>query len=233
MGCTCESGYIGTGEIGDCEDLDACSTDPCDSNATCIDHAPPSTGRTCTCENGFSGTGEVGDCVFTLSEIADNSQIDQINSWMPANGSKNWTLCYSKNIHGGNASTFHSNCDDRGHSVVLIRLSTGKKIGGYAHNGWISSNNWIGESNCFLFSLTNNFKHDSRNGVDNLYDGSNYGPTFGGGHDLYINDSLNGGYCNPGHTYECRVGSGSDCRNDFCGNYDDWTVQSLEVFIIN
>ena len=51
--CTCNSGYFGSGFS--CSDVDECSSDPCDENATC-DNIPG--GHVCTCNLGFAGNGD-------------------------------------------------------------------------------------------------------------------------------------------------------------------------------
>ncbi|KAI8513949.1 hypothetical protein Bbelb_082730 [Branchiostoma belcheri] len=48
--CNCGSGYEGER----CErDIDGCSPNPCDAEATCADVAAPGTGANCTCPSGF------------------------------------------------------------------------------------------------------------------------------------------------------------------------------------
>jgi hypothetical protein len=61
------------------------------------------------------------------------------------------------------------------------------------------------------------------------------GPTFGGGHDLYIKNDMNGGHCRIGDTYHCRTGDmGPDeCQNDVCGSGYGWQITNLEVYYFN
>ena len=68
-----------------------------------------------------------------------------------------------------------------------------------------------------------------------IYDASSYGPTFGGGHDWYVADGLNSGYCNLGYSYPCRKGTYSSdaCRTDLCGSYNSWTITDLETWYVN
>eukprot|EP00054_Salpingoeca_dolichothecata_P024097 m.163106 g.163106 ORF g.163106 m.163106 type:complete len:836 (-) comp24906_c0_seq4:160-2667(-) len=42
--------------MADCEDFDACSTNPCGPSSTCVDLEPPFTGHRCDCLPGFRGT---------------------------------------------------------------------------------------------------------------------------------------------------------------------------------
>ena len=168
---------------------------------------------------------------FRNSTLMTAAQQIQVNSWV-GTANANWTMCYKKSVHGGNSSTFRNNCAGRSNTVVVARLSSGVTIGGYTVSPWTNAGSYrdAGGSS-FLFSLTNNFKHNwyQNNGS---YDGSSYGPTWGGGHDWQIASDMNTGYCNIGHSYQCRAGSyGSDqCRSDFCGNYSSWTIVDVEVF---
>ena len=163
----------------------------------------------------------------------NNVQKERVNEWVGQAGQR-WTLCYRKTTHGGNAGTFHQRCDGRGPSVTVASLSTGRLIGGYASENWHNNGSNITAASSFLFSLTNNFRHELFRNSDNAMYGANaHGPTFGGNHDWYVNSSLNGGYCNPGNVYRCRVGSGAQCYDDFCGNYNSWTINDLEVWVRN
>jgi hypothetical protein len=185
---------------------------------------------------------------FSGSTLVSLEQGEMLNGWVGSIG-KNWTICYRKSVHGGNSSTFHSRCNNLGETITVAKLSTGKLIGGYAGCSWANQNSYIyGCGGSFVFSLTNKHKYPKHFYHVNLsntlsyiywiYDADSYGPTFGGGHDLYINSGLNGGYCNLGHDYTCRKGSnesnggyGTDtCRNDFCGSYSSWSIDELEVW---
>ena len=67
--CRCREGFALTDD-GDCADVDACATAPCDENAFCRDYPPPAgdgvDGRTCVCINNFRGDGEL--CIAELAE---------------------------------------------------------------------------------------------------------------------------------------------------------------------
>ena len=57
----------------------------------------------------------------------------------------------------------------------------------------------------FLFSLTFNEKFKLKDGSNSIYKHPSYGPTFGGGHDLYVASGSGSGsasYCNIGSAYE-------------------------------
>jgi len=66
------------------------------------------------------------------------------------------------------------------------------------------------------------------------YDGSNYGPTFGGGHDLYLCDNCNiynSNYSNLGHSYNLNgyVYGSTQIKNFLAGSYN-FMVSEIEIF---
>ena len=75
----------------------------------------------------------------------------------------------------------------------------------------IGSTGYKKSTNSFIFSLRNkdNLKPFQspvyRNSGNAIYQNPGYGPTFGGGHDLYVKDNAfttTGSYSNFGHTYK-------------------------------
>ena len=59
---------------------------------------------------------------------------------------------------------------------------------------------------------------------------SGYGPTFGGGYDLYIASGANANsssYSNLGHTYQCPTNGNSS----FFVGQRDFSVNEMEVFV--
>ena len=75
-----------------------------------------------------------------------------------------------------------------------------------------------------------------KNSGNAVYEKSDYGPTFGVGHDLYIRDLANqhkGSYTNLGHTYQAPSGTTagqSNAQTFLAGNYNSFLVTDVEVF---
>ena len=169
---------------------------------------------------------------FEGSLLLDEAQKVRINEWV-GNPSQTWNLVYRLSEHGASSSEFHARSDGQGQSVVLVKMDNGVLIGGYNSLSWNSDGAYFGNAESFLFSLTNDFKHEHTGDAYYLYGHVNYGPTFGGGHDLYINNTMGTGYCNIGYSYIARVGTygSAEARNDFCGSYNSWTIQEMEVWV--
>ena len=68
-------------------------------------------------------------------------------------------------------------------------------FGGFAEKAWDSSGQFYDDQKAFLFSLVNKenkpFKVMCTNGANAIYCNPSYGPTFGGGHEIYISSSSN------------------------------------------
>lgn len=181
--------------------------------------------------------------VFEHSEILLNNTEywELLKGWLgpvstlPAN----WKLCYRATDHGWSSSTFHSQCNSLGPSVTFIRV--GEYIfGGYTDRNWHSGSSYTDSTWSFIFSFKNRyglepFKLHVKNSGHAIYGNNGYGPTFGGGHDIYIANSAGSNrnsYCNLGHSYVQPAGyiySASDTKSLLAGSYN-FQPQELEVF---
>lgn len=167
---------------------------------------------------------------FPESKIITSADFEKINGWAASPGAS-WNLCYRMTDHGTSSSAFHGNCDNKGRTIVVARTSTGKVVGGYAGVSWTSASCSAtkNDPSGFVFSITNSARHASVTGVGAIWDCSNYGPTFGGGFDLKVQNGS--GSTNLGYTYSCRVGAyGSAlCQDDFAGAAS-FSYLEVEVF---
>jgi len=123
--------------------------------------------------------------------------------------------------------------------MTIIRV--GKYIfGGYTSLSWGSSCSYHYDSAAFLFSLVNKpgwqpLKLD-QTGSNSIYSCSSYGPTFGGGHDIYIANnavSSTGSYSNLGHTYSPppdNIEGSSFTQSFLAGTTYNFRPDEVEVF---
>ncbi len=130
---------------------------------------------------------------------------------------KSLELCFRASENSFSSSTFHTKCDGKANTLTLVETTAGHKMGGFTPVAWDSSSGYAndGTKKAFLFTLTNNekykLKEDSATLIYSSYRHSTYGPTFGGGHDMYLANPANSGsnYCNIGHTYDTPNGYGT------------------------
>ncbi len=138
--------------------------------------------------------------------------------------------------NGSNTSTdFHNAADGQGRTIILMTVASGNSIGdiigGYNPFSWNTSGNYTRDyspGEAFIFNLTNNdIRHQTNN--DTTYNYNTYGPTFGSGHDIYVDSTLRYGYTynysyNGGHP----LGYGNGITTDF------WiTLSGLEAYTLS
>ena len=111
---------------------------------------------------------------------------------------------------GMSADAFHNKCNNRGPTITLIKNEKGYIFGGYSAIEWNNYGNYKSASASFIFTLTNMYdiaptKFNNSDTSYSIYDASNYGPTFGGGHDIMVQFS-SGNYTNFPSSYSFMFG---------------------------
>lgn len=106
-----------------------------------------------------------------------------------------WTICYESPSDIDNAA-FHSGCDSYSTTLTIAEdTNSGKKVAGYSEVSWGSKNgSFVDNSlaNAKLFSITNKTVHLPYQYLNRaVYVHSNYGPVFGGAHDLALSSGTN------------------------------------------
>jgi hypothetical protein len=182
------------------------------------------------------------DNPFPGSVLLNRDQMNQLNQWT-GRPFQRWLLCYRKSRDGASSTTFHNNCDYRGATMTIMRTST-RLLGGYSRLSWNQSSAYAAyDGNAFIFSLTSNKRYQHMGYPTSsypytIYNGTTYGPTFGNGHDIYVNPTMDIGYCNFPYAYNCnRRGAGSPentCAQELCGvnasSSIGTTVNEMEVW---
>jgi hypothetical protein len=112
----------------------------------------------------------------------------------------NFNLLYRSSRDGNTAEAFHSKCDNKVATMVVVKIQNSEIIfGGYNPLFWDQSNQCKTTYDSFIFSFKNlqtaKVGHVNANYANAIYCHQNYGPTFGGGHDLHISFNSNS-YCN-------------------------------------
>ncbi|KAJ3425998.1 hypothetical protein M0812_28445 [Anaeramoeba flamelloides] len=82
------------------------------------------------------------------SEILDkeyNPKFNQIlEKWIKEAGcNSNLQRRFNSRTDGWKSQTFHQQCDNKGKSIVLIKLNTESLFGGFAAIDWVSKNRWL------------------------------------------------------------------------------------------
>jgi hypothetical protein len=149
-------------------------------------------------------------------------------------------LIYSASRDGFSVSSFHSKCDNYSNTVTIIKTTSNSVFGGFTSAKWTSSQGYTYDSNAFIFSLrrsgnSNKERFNVTQPTYAIFGYSSYGPTFGGGHDIYVSDSSNtneNSFSNFGHSYQLpkiiTYGS-TEARNYLAGSYN-WRTTEIEVY---
>ncbi|XP_065837366.1 uncharacterized protein [Oscarella lobularis] len=173
----------------------------------------------------------------------DSQYQNVMMSWLQEDGiSSDWNLIYRGTRDGFAASSFHTFCDNKGPTITLIKSVGDCIFGGYSDVSWTSRGAYIESTDAFLFAFVSNGLGTTpfrgrvfQNAGNAMYDNSGYGPTFGGGFDLYIasdSNSNTNSYMNWGNTYELPDGytHGGSGQTWICG-YNFQTIE-IEVFAL-
>jgi len=152
---------------------------------------------------------------------------------------KGWELVYKATKDGFTCNAFHQKCNNKGETVAVIQSTNGNIFGGYTPLSWQDTGSYTNDQRCFIFSLVN--KDNKPCKIDNQgtnknsqYNSSGYGPTFGGGHDLYICDNSNSNtssYTNLGYSFRFVGGiyGSNEAKNFLAGSYN-FQTKEIEVF---
>jgi BTB/POZ domain-containing protein KCTD9 len=165
----------------------------------------------------------------------DREKKELLSSWMSG---KRTSLIYVASQDGFSAVNFHSKCDNKGPTIVLVKSDSGHLFGGYASLSWSSNAGYQAAEESFLFTLTNPHNIPPTKYVlsadrkgNAMCSQQDYGPIFGGGSDLCIcNDSHNSteSHSNFPYSYTDTTGKGKETFAGAC----IFKVKEIEVFQI-
>jgi hypothetical protein len=168
----------------------------------------------------------------TLINAAGQTQLE---AWL-GQGEVTLTNIFTKTT-GSTGYDFHAAANGKGATFSLMSASEDgvnwKTIGGYTPVSWYSAYNYNFSADpqdwkAFVFNLTDGVKHNQNNGYQ-TYNGDYYGPVFGGGHDIYVDNDLSIGY-SYGWSYGPQ--SSSSLVDGSYYNGVNMQIRDLEVFTI-
>ncbi|MGX9784048.1 PEP_CTERM-anchored TLD domain-containing protein [Janthinobacterium lividum] len=174
----------------------------------------------------------------------------QLETWL-GEGNLALTNIYSK-AAGDTSLDFHKASDGKGRTFSIMEAtnSSGKTwlVGGYNPQSWSSTDGMHvtmedSQRTAFLFNLTAGFRlqqlpqyfNGDGIGKDQTYNQSNYGPTFGYGHDLYVPQDLTHGGSSFLYTYNYPGQSltGLSLLDGSTWHGNDVTFGAIQVFTIS
>ncbi len=158
--------------------------------------------------------------------------IQKVSSQWMTTPIKSTNLLYKASNNGWNVSIFHQLCDNKGPTITIAKLQNGGIIGAYSPISWGLNSGYIYNMETFLFD--NNTKYTTAQsawgpGQYAIYQGSNYGPTFGGGFDFSVNQST---LTNNAFTYSNNGKGPLGVSGPPSYSYNNYQLIDLEVYSI-
>ena len=171
--------------------------------------------------------------LYQGSDIIQEDDVETIRKWIDPQKKIKLTLLYKGKDDGFLASEFHKKCDGKAQTLTVAKSHLDSRFGGFTTVPWDSTGAYKKDANAFLFSLTNNLKlKENGAGTNSVYCHPNYGPTFGGGHDLYFAEKCSGNftsYSSLGNNYSKEGIGNVHFQNVLAGSYN-FFVKFLEVY---
>jgi hypothetical protein len=148
-------------------------------------------------------------------------------------------LVFRATRDGWNASNFHSKCDNIAPLFLVFKANTNFIATAYTsvafggNSRYVRASvgaNWLNnlENSNGTISSSKFINNGHYTGKHSIYTEPNsYGPTFGGGHDLWIPQQMNnGGYTNPWSYTGFQ-------NSTLFGNYNSWKLTEIEAYRLN
>ncbi|CAB4377963.1 unnamed protein product [Rhizophagus irregularis] len=144
-----------------------------------------------------------------------------------------FNLLYRANRDGNTPATFHAKCNNKGATIVILKIQNSEQIlGGYNPLPWDQSNSYKNTTDSYMFSFTNrnDLKTAKVGHINNtnyntaIWCNQNYGPVFGGGHDLFQDIDNNWKSNNPYSYPKINIPQGNK------NVYNIFNVENYEVF---
>jgi hypothetical protein len=210
---------------------------PCQNDGICLQKNEKS--FDCTCINGYFGSKceHYRNKAFINSTILNNKKelIDKLYE-ITNFEHKNWVLIYRATRDGFSSSNFHSKCNYHSSTLTLIKTTKSFVFGGFIEQSFSGCSCYKADEKAFLISLVNNknatFKLPIEpNSLYAFYDFNDYGPTFGGGHDIYISSNSNQNKDSYNNPYSYILNGNLYESNLLAGEYNFQTVE-IETYTI-
>jgi len=167
------------------------------------------------------------------SKIISKEEIEILKKWISEGGNSNvnFKLLFRSSVHGRTGRDFHRKCDNRGHTITIIKATNGTKFGGYTTLLWEpSTGTWKGnDPNAFIFSLDKNLKLKCNDQDYVIHTNSDYGPIFGAGFDIMVHPQFSDNCSsNTPHSYGKNEGVDRYCLT----NGAEFVPEEIEVYQI-
>ena len=176
------------------------------------------------------------DSIILKNNERKNEFINKIIEW---SGYKSMELIYRGTRDGMTSNDFHNKCDNKGKTICLFLNDKDNIFGGYSSIPWESNGGDKTANDCFLFTLSNIYNTEPTKFPyvkdRSVYHGSDCGPYFGNGYDLYLYNNFTNANSNGSgfpSSYQDTLGKG---KSIFTGDINNsyFKLKEVEVFKIS
>lgn len=169
------------------------------------------------------------------------TQAVQLQTWIGGGSYRAWEEVYRGSRHGFSATDFHAAVDGKSRLLVLVReKEKGLLFGAFTAVGFQGGkgNEFVSDPSAFLFSLESSMgvapaRFTSNGNAFSVFYRSDFGPSYGGNHDLHICNNANttvGSYTNVGNGYAAPSAGGPHIMSG--GMRDGWLVAEMVAWVI-
>jgi hypothetical protein len=168
--------------------------------------------------------------------LTDKTQINQLMSLCEFPSYQKWKLIYRASQDGFESAKFHSKCDNKRNTFIIIKSRKGNIFGGYTEETWNNYRNYKSDQKTFIFSLINKLnrpiKIKSKNENNVIGCDNDIGPSFGRNDLVIVNKSntdfsysnLGLEFVHPDYAYE------SNDAKSFLAGEKFFMVLEIEVY---
>ena len=93
--------------------------------------------------------------VISKNSILSSSQMNELMILCEFPVNQKWTKLYKATKDGFDASAFHSKCDKKENTLIIIKSANGYVFGGYTEQSWEGQKQGKYDKNAFIFSFIN------------------------------------------------------------------------------
>jgi hypothetical protein len=178
------------------------------------------------------------NCRFVIPPL-DSKIIPEFPSTFEEFQRKEFKLLYRGSRDGFQSADFHRTCDGHKPTASLISSKNGFIFGGYTPLAWNSTATWTSDEKVksFLFTIKNphslpprTFPLNREVRANAIYNHSSYGPFFGTGHDLCIQNQCNAFTSNSTNLGQTYTNDSGIPGNTVLAGVANFTVEEIEVF---
>ena len=173
--------------------------------------------------------------IFKNSTILTNEQSLLLCNLTNIPSNKVWPLLYQASRDGFKVSNFHSKVDGIQGTLTIIKTVDSFIFGGYTQVEWNYTRYYGYDDSSFIFSLNNSYNKPVKMNVKpnfySIYTSSNYGPTFGNGHDFFISDQSNLIASSYSNIYSYELPNFASSTSLLAGSYNFKTFE-IEVYAV-